>query len=416
MNIGELLYEEESATLDFKEEQYSFINESNPHKKGELLKDILAFANAWRQSDAYILIGVREIKGAKSEVLGITEDIDDASLQQFVNQKLNRAIVFEYKTRTLDERKVAYIKIPVQKRPFFTKKDYGGVRKNIVYLRRGSSTDEANPDEISEMGEAKVKVEALSKNPANYKIVAKLTPVSINIDFEKESILEKIKNAEKDLKGINFDDEDDNFLIVLTHKASSLYNQELLHYKNDLLDYIKKYKNKIDSFKSDILNYTNNKYHCIFEVENIGNTSDLNIDITVNVSNGRLIEGYNILVYSKKIYDIKYPTKPSRRYDDLVPVVPTLPKTIDFSNNLHAYRRNIEITDNQINVVLRDMNVGDNVKLVSKKLFIDVEDIDLLKIETIIKSKESTSKIIKNVDIKMMDSSIDLYELFTKKK
>lgn len=40
----ELLYANESSTLDFKREQYRFINEDS-YVKSELLKDILAFAN-----------------------------------------------------------------------------------------------------------------------------------------------------------------------------------------------------------------------------------------------------------------------------------------------------------------------------------------------------------------------------------
>jgi hypothetical protein len=41
----QLLYEEESSTLDFKKEQYRFAK-AIEHEKSELLKDILGFANA----------------------------------------------------------------------------------------------------------------------------------------------------------------------------------------------------------------------------------------------------------------------------------------------------------------------------------------------------------------------------------
>ena len=49
--LERLLYQEESEALDFKKEQYPFDNASDG-QKSELLKDILAFANAWRQTDA----------------------------------------------------------------------------------------------------------------------------------------------------------------------------------------------------------------------------------------------------------------------------------------------------------------------------------------------------------------------------
>lgn|GEM_PF-2809472 len=45
--MEELLNEEEGTTLDFKREQYRFERASD-EQKGELLKDILAFANGWR--------------------------------------------------------------------------------------------------------------------------------------------------------------------------------------------------------------------------------------------------------------------------------------------------------------------------------------------------------------------------------
>ena len=43
-----LLYQNESETLDFKEDQYAF-DGATDIQKSELLKDILAFANSWRR-------------------------------------------------------------------------------------------------------------------------------------------------------------------------------------------------------------------------------------------------------------------------------------------------------------------------------------------------------------------------------
>lgn len=60
--IEHLLHEDEGVELDFKQEQYPFKN-ADDVAKSELLKDILAFVNAWRRSTAYILIGVEEKRG-----------------------------------------------------------------------------------------------------------------------------------------------------------------------------------------------------------------------------------------------------------------------------------------------------------------------------------------------------------------
>jgi hypothetical protein len=57
--LASLLREEEGPALDFKRDQYRFVDTTDL-EKAELLKDILAFTNAWRRTDAYILIGVDE--------------------------------------------------------------------------------------------------------------------------------------------------------------------------------------------------------------------------------------------------------------------------------------------------------------------------------------------------------------------
>lgn len=151
--IDALLFESEGAELDFKREQYLF-EEADDRTKSELLKDILSFANAWRRTDAYILIGIQEIKEAESTVVGITEHIDDAKLQQFVNAKTNRPVEFTYTPMPFRSKQIGVIHIPIQERPIFLTKDYGALHRNTVYLRRGSSTDVARPDEIARMGQA----------------------------------------------------------------------------------------------------------------------------------------------------------------------------------------------------------------------------------------------------------------------
>lgn len=148
--LQSLLYEEESNVLDFKRDQYRFIN-SSPSDKSELLKDILAFCNAWRRTDAFILIGIEEVKGGESKVIGITEVLDDAQIQQFVNGKTQRPVNFLYRNLTFRNKQVALIHIPIQERPIYLKKDYGRLKRNVVYVRRGSSTLEATPDEIANM-------------------------------------------------------------------------------------------------------------------------------------------------------------------------------------------------------------------------------------------------------------------------
>jgi hypothetical protein len=155
----QLLFEGESATLDFKQQQYPFVKASDDDKS-ELLKDILGFANAFRRSDAYILIGVEDVSGGQGNVLGIAaaDHLQDHSLQQFVNNLTNRPVRFHYEAFGFEGKQVGIVRVEQhQPRPLFLKHDYGKLRKNEIYIRRGSSTDPtkpAGPDEIALMGQS----------------------------------------------------------------------------------------------------------------------------------------------------------------------------------------------------------------------------------------------------------------------
>ena len=106
-----LLNAGEGTALDFKREQYAFQGANNSDKS-ELLKDILAFANSWRENKAYILIGVDEVKGGRGKVVGITDHLDDAQLQQFANSKTQRPIDFSYNPFSIEGIEIGIIEIP----------------------------------------------------------------------------------------------------------------------------------------------------------------------------------------------------------------------------------------------------------------------------------------------------------------
>ena len=151
-----LLYEEESPTLDFKRDQYPFAKASE-EEKSELLKDVLGMANAWRRSEAYILVGVEDVRGGRSIVHGISaaDHLSDHSLQQFVNNLINRPVRFGYEAFGFEGKQVGIIRVEQQPRPFYLKQDYGKLKKNEIYVRHGSSTDPtkpATPDEVAQMG------------------------------------------------------------------------------------------------------------------------------------------------------------------------------------------------------------------------------------------------------------------------
>lgn len=152
-----LLYEEESPSLDFKRDQYRFAN-ATEDEKSELLKDILGFANAWRRSDAYIIIGVNDVRGGRGGTVGIPEDgqLDDHSLQQFVNNLTNQPVRFHYEAFGFEGKQFGIIIVGEQIRPVYLKRDYGKLQKEKVYVRRGSSTDPTKPATLEEIAQMRV--------------------------------------------------------------------------------------------------------------------------------------------------------------------------------------------------------------------------------------------------------------------
>ena len=149
--LENLLHQPEGPALDFKAAQYCFSGASET-EKSELLKDILALVNSWRLTTAYILIGVQEVKGGRSKVLGVKEHLDDATLHQFINSKTQRPVQFSHEHFFVEGEAIDVIQIPVQDRPVFLTKNFGKLQAEEVKVRDGSSTRNATPDEIAKMG------------------------------------------------------------------------------------------------------------------------------------------------------------------------------------------------------------------------------------------------------------------------
>lgn len=166
--LESLLYRSEDPSVDYKSEQYVFSKQDLPEdglskqertawletKKSELLKDVLAMANAWREGPAYILLGFKENKPHQPTLVGLDPSklYDDAQFQQFIGSKVNAPLHFKYAVREFQGRPIGFITIERQQRPFYAITDYGSVAKNVVYVRRGSSTAIAEPREIAAMG------------------------------------------------------------------------------------------------------------------------------------------------------------------------------------------------------------------------------------------------------------------------
>ncbi|MDR7336274.1 ATP-binding protein [Roseateles asaccharophilus] len=160
--IAGLRYKAEGTDLDFKSAQYRFSGASDDDKS-EILKDILAIANAWRDGDGHILLGFKQRQGQPAETVGISTSIDDSRLQQLVRSKIRPHLTFSYEEHTYEGKPIGVFTIPKQRRAFYLEHDFGKLSSHVVYVRRGSSTGMATPQEIADMigadtgrGEARV--------------------------------------------------------------------------------------------------------------------------------------------------------------------------------------------------------------------------------------------------------------------
>jgi hypothetical protein len=136
----------EQAVFDWK---VDFTLPNDDEKRGEFLKDLTAVANGISSSYGFILYGVDPRK--LDPIVGITQSYDDAKLQQLVQGKINPLPEFLYYEVSLGPKIIGVLQVqPTRRRPHIICVDLGKVRKGQIPIRRGSSTDGVNLEDLVE--------------------------------------------------------------------------------------------------------------------------------------------------------------------------------------------------------------------------------------------------------------------------
>lgn len=136
----------EQAVFDWK---IDFVLPIDDEKRGELVKDLAAVANAISSSYGFILYGVDPRK--PDPVLGITQTYDDAKLQQLAQGKIEPVPEFLYYEVSLGLKIIGVLQVkPTRRRPHIICVDLGKVRKGQIPIRKGSSTDGVNLKDLFE--------------------------------------------------------------------------------------------------------------------------------------------------------------------------------------------------------------------------------------------------------------------------
>jgi Putative DNA-binding domain len=196
-HIRTLLGRNESEQLDFKELQYAL--GEGKHPRAELIKDVVAMANAKREEDAFILIGVRETSNGSREKVGANATLRDAEIQQLVNSKTNRAVQFRCGDLEVDGFNIGYIQVAKEQfRPIYLRNDFDTeLRANVVYIRFGSSTGQLSPDEIAQLNRPPLIIRNDRSGDSDLKQMAKRwLSVFDNHGIRRTSIPRAIKHPE----------------------------------------------------------------------------------------------------------------------------------------------------------------------------------------------------------------------------
>ena len=195
-NIGrlfaQLIETTELRKVDFKRDQYRL---DNDRLKSEMIKDILCMANAPGE-DGYILLGVKAEKGKPRQVTGISYQHDGSELEQIANSIIDEPIQFEYYPFNYRGKECAIIHIPKSKaKPHWPKKDYGVLRRHVIYTRRSSGNREASIQEIREICIATMHISDIAQHKAKSSshIVDEFSDLSL--DERKQAMYRMLKTV-----------------------------------------------------------------------------------------------------------------------------------------------------------------------------------------------------------------------------
>ena len=130
--------ENESSSIDFKAIQYT------KDKFPELLKDVIAMANAETENTKLIIFGVKMLPDGRKEIIGLKENvIDSASFQQLIHNNVEPEIYFSYSPFQFEDKTLSILKISdCNDKPYMMKKDFGEkLKKGDCFIRKGTFTE-----------------------------------------------------------------------------------------------------------------------------------------------------------------------------------------------------------------------------------------------------------------------------------
>jgi tetratricopeptide (TPR) repeat protein len=147
LDFTTLLQRPESDTLDFKATGYDIKNDESSLA---LVKDIVCMANTPRDTESFIVTGVKKYPDGHYDLIGLQSQPDDADLQSQLADRVFPPPKFSYHAQLHNSMNFGVFQIPpVKIGPSVAVRDFGSLlRQWQVYFRRNSRNSLATPIEI----------------------------------------------------------------------------------------------------------------------------------------------------------------------------------------------------------------------------------------------------------------------------
>jgi hypothetical protein len=144
--------------------------------KAELLKDIIALANASGQTPSYLIYGVKDLK-VERHVVGISKSFDDADFQQWAKNAFDPPPAFQYTEIGWSSSKTIGV-FQIKKTsgyPHVIKENIGRIiHKGQVWFRTESQNDVALKSDLEKMFRGETPVQFMALNDSDLERVKKI--------------------------------------------------------------------------------------------------------------------------------------------------------------------------------------------------------------------------------------------------
>lgn len=192
-------FENENSGIDFKAIQY----ERNRYT--ELLKDIIAMANADIEGERLIVTGVKHKPDGSREIFPIENEkfIDSATYQQVMQENIEPDLKIQYDPYQYNGQLVGLLKVrECYDQPYMLKKDFGKLKKGDCFIRKGThqlKVSRADLDRIYTQKDKKYNFDDsidIGFSDTNYKKEITISPIR-NIELPSQRAAKKIRNLIK---------------------------------------------------------------------------------------------------------------------------------------------------------------------------------------------------------------------------